>query len=438
MLELPLVASGHPGATSSITADGAIIRRSILPGGVRVLTETMPGVRSATIGVWVGIGSRDETGGHFGSTHFLEHLLFKGTPTRTAHDIAIAFDEVGGESNAVTGKEHTCYYAKVIDTDVPMATATLLDMVTSSLIEPSEFELERGVICEEIAMNLDDPHDVVHERFATAVFGQHDLGRPIGGTIQTVSEVSRDAVVEHYHGNYRSDTLTVTAAGNVDHDQVVEMVMLGLDAGGFATSGAITPAARRLADARFDHEPRTDLVHKSAEQTNIIVGCEGLRLGHDQRYVSSILSVLLGGGMSSRLFQEVREKRGLAYSVYAFGQGYSDTGMFGMYAGCQPSKAHEVEKLLTAELERVAAESITSTELARVKGQLAGATVLGMEDSSARMSRLGRAELWTGRLESISEIIDRVNAVTADDVQALAAEYASRPRAIVRVGPATS
>lgn len=438
--QLPLVAAGSPEATSGVVVDGGVeVRRTVLPGGARVLTERIPGAQSATVGMWVGVGSRDEAAGRWGSTHFLEHLLFKGTPSRNAHDIAIAFDEVGGESNALTGKEHTCYYARVIDTDLPMAVATLLDMVTSSLIAPDEFELERGVICEELAMIEDDLHNVVHEKFAEAVFGDHDLGRPIGGTVAAIQAVSRDAVWEHYRSTYRSDALVVTAAGGVDHDRLCELVLAGLAAGNWATTGEVTPALRRsvdFVDLSDDAAGRTIEVVRSAEQTNLIVGCEGMRVGHEKRQVSSVLGAILGGGMSSRLFQEVREKRGLAYSVYAFGQGHSDTGIFGMYAGCQPSRADEVASLMADELAKMANEPVTPEELARAKGQLTGNLVLSLEDTSTRMSRLGRAELWTGELDSIAEIVARVRAVTAEDVQALAADFAARPRAMATVGPA--
>ncbi len=233
-LDLPLVAPGTPGSdvTAGQAGDGSV-RRSVLPGGVRLLTEHVPGVRSASVGAWVGVGSRDESDGHHGSTHFLEHLLFKGTARRTAMDIAEAFDEVGGEANAATGKEHTCYYARVLDEDLPMAVDVIADMVTSARLDRDELETERGVILEELAMNDDDPSDVVHERFATVVLGDHPLGRPIGGTPDTIRAVPRDAVWEHYRQHYRPDTLVVTAAGNVDHDALAAQVARALRDGGW-------------------------------------------------------------------------------------------------------------------------------------------------------------------------------------------------------------
>ncbi|MCR6689669.1 pitrilysin family protein [Cellulomonas sp.] len=442
-LDLPLVRPGHPDAEQAAGQDGdAHVRRSVLPGGVRVLTEHMPGLRSATVGAWVGVGSRDEESGHFGSTHFLEHLLFKGTARRSAMDIAEAFDAVGGEANAATGKEHTCYYARVLDTDLPMAVDVITDMVTSARLEADELETERGVILEELAMNDDDPSDVVHEQFASVVLGEHPLGRPIGGTPDTIRAVPRDAVWEHYRWHYQPSTLVVSAAGGVDHDALCAQVAEALAAGGWDLAAQAEPRGRRAPAAGLvagaEGLPASGVersVRRPTEQANVIVGCTSLTATDDRRFTLSVLNAVLGGGMSSRLFQEVREKRGLAYSTYSFASGHSDTGVFGLYAGCTPGKVDEVVALMVAEWERLAAEPISPAELARSVGQLSGGLVLGMEDSGSRMSRLGKAELVHGELLSIDESLERVRAVTVADVQELAAELASRPRSIVRVGP---
>lgn len=298
---LPLTASGEPESDVTAGQDGAVIRRSVLPGGVRVLTETMPGLRSATIGAWVGVGSRDETDGHFGSTHFLEHLLFKGTSRRSAMDIAQAFDEVGGEANAATGKEHTCYYARVRDSDLPMAVDVITDMVTSARIDPDELEIERGVILEELAMNDDDPTDVVHEEFAKAVLGDHDLGRPIGGTPASIRAVPRDAVWEHYKWHYRPQTLVVSAAGGVDHGALCEQVSSALRTGGWDLDPSATPRGRR----NCDPIPGLGILgtevtlRRSVEQANVIIGSLGLSATDDRRFTLSVLSAAFGGGMSS-------------------------------------------------------------------------------------------------------------------------------------------
>ncbi|MHC6176031.1 M16 family metallopeptidase [Glutamicibacter sp. X7] len=415
---------------------GAEVRRSILPGGVRVLTEAMPGQRSTTVGFWVPVGSRDEQAGHYGSTHFLEHLLFKGTATRTALDIAQAFDEVGGESNAATAKESTCYYARVLDSDVPMAMEVIADMVTSAVLDPFELEQERGVIIEELNMDADDATEVVHEHFVAKVLAGHPLGRPIGGTPEEIREITREAVLEHYERHYRPSELIVTAAGSLEHDQICSMVLTALADAGWELDPLAVPEARRSAEpATIESAGGLEVINRPVEQANIIVGCVGIT-GHDpRRHTLAVLNAVLGGGMSSRLFQEVREKRGLAYSTYSFSATYSDAGYFGMYAGCSPAKAGEVIGLLGAELDRMAAEGITDEELRKAKGQLAGGTVLALEDPGSRMSRLGRAEMVTGEFQDIDESLQRVQAVSAADVQALAAELAARPRTITVVGP---
>ncbi|MCL2092422.1 MAG: insulinase family protein [Micrococcales bacterium] len=435
-LDLPLVAPGQPGATSLVSAP-TLVRRSVLPGGVRVLTEQVPGMRSVSVGAWVGVGSRDEEDGHHGSTHFLEHLLFKGTTTRTAQQIAESFDAVGGEANAATGKEYTCYYARVLDSDLTMATEVITDMVTRATIAAPEFELERGVILEELAMNDDDPSDVVHEQFATAVLGHHPLGRPIGGTPATIRAVPRDAVVAHYRDHYRPDTLVVTAAGGVDHDVLVDQVGRALTVGGWHCDPDQAPAPRRdtAATTRLPKHGTELTLRRPTEQANVVVGGTGLTATDERRFALLVLNTALGGGMSSRLFQEIREKRGLAYSTYSFAAGHADAGLFGLYAGCTPAKVDEVTALLVAQWQRMAEEPMPATELARAVGQLSGGLVLGLEDSGSRMTRLGKAELVTGELLSVDESLERVRAVTAAQVQDLAADLASRPRSVVRVGP---
>ena len=435
---LPLTGGGAA-AAQTVAGDtgGAVVRRSVLPGGVRVLTESMPGLRSATFGAWVGVGSRDEADGHHGSTHFLEHLLFKGTGRRTAMDIASEFDAVGGEANAVTGKEHTCYYARVLDEDLTLAADVIVDMVTSATLKDEDVESERGVILEELAMNDDDPSDVVHERFAELVLGGHELGRPIGGTPDTILAVGRDAVVGHYTRHYQPETLVVTAAGGVDHDRVCELVLDQLGRSQWRLDGGGTPRPRRDAAPAEVTTPAgaTVVVNRPTEQANVVLGSTGLIATDPRRYTMSVLNAVLGGGMSSRLFQEIREKRGLAYSVYSFASGYSDAGYFGLYAGCTPAKVDEVITLLVAELERLATDLVPDDELARAHGQLCGGLVLGLEDTGSRMSRLGKAELVHGEYVGLDESLRRLRAVTADDVRALAADLVARPRAMAVVGP---
>ncbi|MEO0048680.1 MAG: hypothetical protein RL556_12 [Actinomycetota bacterium] len=420
----------------SFTADGgSVVRRTILGSGVRVLTETVPGAASASVSFSVAVGSRDEINGHFGSTHFLEHLLFKGTKKRTALEIAIAFDSVGGSSNASTGKEHTSYYARVQDKAVPLAIDVIGDMLTSSLIDPTEFENERTVILEELAMNEDDPEDVAHEKFFEAVLGNHELGRPIGGTNETIQAVTREAVWNHYRANYRAQDLVVAAAGGVDHNDVVALVEKSLTDAGWNLAEQALPVARRTGgNASITRGSELLVEHRTTAQANILVGFQGTIAEDPRRYTMGILNTVLGGGMSSRLFQEIREKRGLAYSVYSFNQSYSDAGVFGLYAGCSPAKTSEVTKLMLAELEKIATEGIRHDELFLAKGNISGGLALKYESSQARMSRLIASEIVSGEFITLDSTLDAFGAVTIEDVRALAVDLIQRERTIVAVG----
>jgi len=420
-----------------ITASGgSLVRRSVLPSGVRILSEHMPGAQSATVGFWVAVGSRDEQPVTFGSTHFLEHLLFKGTPTRTALDIAVSFDAVGGEHNALTAKEYTCYYAKVRDQDLPMAVDVLADMFTSSLIDLDEFESERGVILEELAMADDDPSDVVSERFFEAVFGAHPLGRPIGGSPAAISAVGREAVWEHYRANYRPQDLVVTVAGAVDHDELVAAISRALTGAGWDLDVAGSPVGRRHPGSGEElvRGSALTLVNRPTEQANLLLGVQGLAASDDRRAAITVLNSVLGGGMSSRLFQEVREKRGLAYSVYSFAAGYSDAGVMGLYAGCSPKKSGDVAELMLGEFRRLAADGITDEELSRAQGQLGGGAALALEDSDSRMTRLGRSELTFGEFSDLDETLRRLDGVTTTQVRELAEELVARPLSVAAVG----
>lgn len=429
--------AGGAGTELELIDDGATLRRSILPGGVRVITEFVPGLRSAALGMWLGVGSRDEAPGQEGSTHFLEHLLFKGTATRDAHAIAESFDLIGSESNAATSKEHTSYYARVQGSDALTALDVITDMVTSSLLDPTDVETERGVIVSELAEAADDPHEVAQDAFARAAFGAGTpLGRPIGGTYETVTAVPRDAVWEHYKRTYASDSLVVAAAGAVDHDAVCERVAADLAAAGWDQGAGALPRKRR-----FETEPlrRLDVhdvtIDRESEQAHVYLACQGIPVRDERRWAMSVLITILGGGMSSRLFQEVREKRGLAYTTYAFDTSYAGAGAFGLYAGCAPGDVDEVCAVMTGEFERLAADGVTERELERARGQIRGSMVLGGEDSLARMGRLGRGEVVTGRLRSMDENLRRLGGVTAEEVRSLAAWLVAQDRARVLVGP---
>ncbi len=419
-------------------ADGQVtsrVRRTVLPGGLRVITEHMAGVRSASIGVWVGVGSRDETPAQHGCSHFLEHLLFKGTRGRSAMDISVALDAVGGEFNAFTAKEYTCFHARVLDDDLPLAVDVLGDMITDSLIAAADVEAERDVILDEVAMHDDDPDDVVHNLFAQQAWGNGPLGRPIAGTMESITTITRDQVVRFYKRHYRPANIVVAAAGNVDHAKVVRQVRRAFGRNDFL-SGEETPVAPRSGDRARRVHAGTVTARRPLEQVNLVLGVNGLTRGDDRRFALGVLNTALGGGTSSRLFQEVRERRGLAYSVFSFASHHADAGLVGVSVGCLPNKLDDVLATVRAELAKVAADGITEEELERGKGQLRGGLVLGLEDSGSRMSRLGKAELVYDELLSLDDVIGRVEAVTRDDVRAIAAELFSQPEILAIVGPA--
>jgi predicted Zn-dependent peptidase len=424
--------------TQQLAGGDSPVLRTVLPGGLRVITESLPAVRSAAFGIWAGVGSRDEDLAHAGATHYLEHLLFKGTSRRSALDISAAMDAVGGELNAFTAKEYTCYYARVLDADLPLAIDVLADMVTSSLIAPKDVDAERGVILEEIAMNEDDPSDTVHEAFAAQLFGDTPLGRPILGTVDSINSITRAQIAEHYEARYKPENLVVAAAGSLDHAEVVELTRAAFDP---VLTGDADPVAPRLAgEAAQDARAAgtgvgVRLVSRGIEQANLVLGCGALSRTDDRRFALGVLNAALGGGMSSRLFQEVREKRGLAYSVYSFSSQHADTGLWGVYAGCLPAKADEVLAICRDEIDKVVSGGLTDAELDRGKGQLRGSIVLGLEDPSSRMSRLGKSELVYPRLEPVEEILASIEAVTHDDVREVAAAVLARPKALAVVGP---
>lgn len=416
--------------------DGAgVIRRTVLPGGLRVVTETIPTVRSVSVGMWVGIGSRDEAPEHMGATHFLEHLLFKGTPRRDALQITAAIEGIGGDINAFTAKEFTCYHARVLDTDLPLVVDVLADLVTSSLIEPEWVDAERGVILEEIAMYDDDPTDVVHEQFSQELYGDTPLGRPTLGTFESINALSRDRIVEYYRRYYTPPNTVVAAAGNLDHDRVVALVSEAYDRVGALGPAGVPAAAPRLSGPGAEQRRGRRIIDRPTEQANLVVGTLGVHRTDERRFALGVLNAALGSGMSSRLYQEIREKRGLAYSVYSYTAQYADTGEFGVYAGCLPSKIDDVLAICRTELSKVAEQGITDDEIVQGKGKMRGGLVLGLEDTGSRMSRLGKGELVYERQLTVDEVLSRIDAVTRDEVDAIAAEILSRPMSLTLVGP---
>jgi len=441
--ELATSAAQKPGTTRTLLSEkdsgGSVVttvRRTVLPGGLRVITEAMPGVRSASIGVWVGVGSRDESPTLSGASHFLEHLLFRGTPSRSALDISVALDEVGGEFNAFTAKEYTCFHARVLDVDLPLAVDVLGDMITSSTIAPADVESEREVILDEIAMHDDDPEDVVTNVFSETSWRSSALGRPIAGTAASITGLTRAQIARFYRTTYRPENMVVAVAGNVEHGAVVRQVRKAFSRAGFLADLANRPVAPRRG-ARFRRVAGGEVrIERPFEQVNLLLGVNGLARTDERRYALGVLNAAVGGGPSSRLFQEVRERRGLAYSVYSFAQHYSDAGAFCVGAGCLPGKLDDVLKVVREELTMVARDGISEEELARGKGQLRGGLVLGLEDSASRMSRIAKAELLYDELPSIDEIIHRVDVVTLDDVHTLARSLFRQPETLAVVGPA--
>ncbi|MGH8882820.1 MAG: M16 family metallopeptidase, partial [Stackebrandtia sp.] len=361
----------------------------VLPGGLRVLTESVPAMRSASVGVWVGIGSRDESSWLSGASHFLEHLLFKGTSRRSALDISAEIEAVGGETNAYTAKEFTCYYARVLDTDVPLAIDVLADVITDSRLTADHVETERGVILEEIAMQRDEPGDEVHDIFVELLFGEHPLAHDISGTPATIEALGREQIYSFYKRRYTAPQMVVAAAGNLDHGNVVSLVREGFAP--ILTNEDDKPAPLRDEAAKVpDSGSRLRVATRDSEQAHLVLGCHGLARRDERRFAFEVLGGILGGGMSSRLFHRIREDEGLAYSIYSFTSEYAETGLFGVYAGCSPENIHRVLRLVREVVAEVAESGVTEAELARGKGMVKGGLVLGMEDTGSRMARLGR------------------------------------------------
>jgi predicted Zn-dependent peptidase len=386
--------------------------RTTLDSGVTVVTERMAEVRSVSCGFWFDVGARDEPDDIAGTSHFLEHLLFKGTPSRSAKDIADAFDAVGGDVNAFTGKEYTCYYSRVLDQDLPMALDVLPDMVRNSVIDPTELESERRVILEEIAMHEDAPDELVHDLFYKAMWAEHPLGRPVLGYNSTVGAVSRDQVAEYWQDRYSPSNCVVAAAGNIDHAWLVDRVdrIFGEPFGKRTLrQGDAPPGA-----------PGVSVHRRPTEQAHIILGMPGLHRGHDDRHALALLDTVIGGGMSSRLFQEVREKRGLAYSVYSYRSLFADAGTFAVYVGTTPQNADTVLDIVRGEFDSILRDGISEAEFERAKGHLKGSLVLSSEDPGSRMTRLGKQQLTTGEILSIDELIERIDALEISDVRRVA------------------
>lgn len=389
-------------------------RKTTLPNGVRIVTESMPAFRSASIGIWADVGSAAESAEQRGISHLVEHMLFKGTERRTARGIAEEMDGVGGNLNAFTDKESTCYYAKVIDHHVPLAVDVLTDMFLNSRFEAVEFGKEQKVVLEEIKMYDDSPDELIHDLFIQTMWEGSNLGAPTIGFANTVKGVEPPDLREHMRKHYAPNSVVVAAAGNVEHDEIVDLF-----AGAFAEfSGKCElpkPESPRTTPAALFR-------HKDSEQAYVVLGTQGLSVRDDRRYVLSVLDTILGGGMSSRLFQEIREKRGLVYTVYSFQAGYRGAGLFGVYCGTSPENVSECVNVVAEQFAHLREHRVSDSELRLAKEHIKGSLTLSLESTSSRMIRLGRSEFSLGRQLTPEEIEAHVDAVTADDIQALSQE----------------
>jgi len=402
-------------------------RLTTLPNGLRVITETMPSVRSVAVGCWVDTGSRDEAPAEAGCSHFLEHLLFKGSERFTAQDIARAFDSVGARSNAFTSKEYTCFWAQLRDDDLPMGMELLAEMLLRPAFRPEDIESEANVVLEEINMNEDDPGDVAHDQFARALWGEHCLALPVLGTRESIGGMPREAILSYWGRRYQPAATVLAAAGHVEHERVLELAeeQFGPWQG--------PPVSHEYRDPAI--VPRVEVKTRDTEQAHLVFGGEALTRGDDRRFAFGLLNHVLGAGMSSRLFREIREERGLAYAVYSFRMPYADSGAYGVYVGTTPRQTAEVLGLVRETLAKLAAEGITGDELERAQGNMKGSLALSMEETNSRMVRLGRHELTGMPHLSLDETVAAIDAVTRADVHGVAEEVFSSPQVLGAVGP---
>lgn len=404
------------------------IEKIQLKNGVRIVTEKVPGVRSVALGIWVGAGSRHENDDNSGISHFIEHLLFKGTQKRTATDIAESLDSVGGQLNAFTTKEFTCYYAKVLDEHLDLAIDVLTDMFFNSKFQEEAIEKERGVIEEEIRMYEDTPDELIHDLFIKTVWPENTLGRPILGTIESLKQITRKDIVSYIDRVYVPQKIVVAVAGNIDHIEVQNMlrpIFEGIDSKNNLVSVELPVTYTNVSN-----------IYRKTGQVQICLGTEGLSNQDERLYSVYIINSVLGGGLSSRLVQSIREERGLAYSVYSYHTSFSDTGLFTFYAGTSPKKYNEVIGLLLQEIRRITSEGITEKELKSTKEQLKGNLFLGLESVSSRMTRLGRTELSMNKIITPEEVVEKISAVTLEEVHKVAKDLFSENKfSLSTIGP---
>lgn len=403
-----------------------MISHRSFPNGLRVVAEKVPGVRSVAVGVWVDVGSRDEVPATYGASHFLEHLLFKGTDRWSAEAIARALDAVGGEFNAWTSKEQTVFHVRVLDDDLALGLDILADITQRPALRPDEVDSERNVVLEEINMYEDSPDELVHDIFGETILGHHALGRSVLGTKDTIAQMARDDVAAHFGRWYGASRTVVAIAGNIDPDAVAERI-----AEQWATMSPATGVRELAVPAGA---ASTEVRVRDTEQTHLVIGAPAFARADDRRYALSAVNHVFGGGMSSRLFQEIRERRGLVYSTYSYRALFEETGYMAAYAGCAPARAAETLDLLHAQWDAMGG-GITAEELAGAKGHLRAQIAMGEEDTGSRMGRIGKSLLTHGEVPTVDELIARIDAVSLDDTSALCAELFTRPLSMVALGP---
>ena len=403
-------------------------QKSKLSNGIRVVSEKIPYVKSVSVGIWVGAGSRLETEEHSGISHFIEHLFFKGTDKRSAKAIAESLDSVGGQLNAFTSKEQTCYYARVLDEHLDLALDVLADMFFNSKFKEKEIDKEREVIKEEIKMYEDTPDELIHDVFSQTIWANHPLGRPVLGTEETISSFKREDILDYIGANYTTDNIVIALAGNVNHEKILPEIE--------RLFGKKRPSSLKKKLEPPKNKAQYFNLYKETGQVQICLGTPGLPQEHPKIYPLYILNSILGGGLSSRLVQKIREDRGLAYSVYSYHSTFSDTGLFTFYAGTRLEKYEEVVQLIIEETTKISKEGITDQELQKAKEQLKGNLYLGLESVGSRMTRLGRNELSLGRFVTPEEVVEKITAVTRGQVQELAQElFAPEKFTIATIGP---
>ncbi len=405
-----------------------VINKTVLPNGVKIITKKIPHVRSVSMGVWVNVGARDETIDQSGLSHFIEHMIFKGTARRSAYQIAKEFDAIGGHTNAFTSMEHTCYHAKVLDTHLDTMVEILSDIFLNSVFDPQEVERERPVIYQEIGMVEDSPEEYLHQLASQNFWGDHPLGRSILGTRDNILNFKAETIKAFFHQFYHPERILISVAGNVDHDRIVQKVG---PAFGSIHNGHDLP------DRQFPKiKPRQQALHRDLEQAHICLSTMGLSITAPQRFAFSLMNTILGGNMSSRLFQEVREKRGLAYSVYSFMASHVDTGMFGVYAGVNPDSVTKTIDLLVQAMQQLKQAPVTAGELSDAKEFTKGNLCLATESVDNQMVRLAQNEIHFGDYIPIQSVIDQIEAVTAEEVQALATDlFKPHQASLTLLGP---